>query len=199
MIQQIGLTGGIGSGKSTVARAFMSLGYHVYFADDRAKVLYDEDNDLKTSVKELLGDGIYDDRDNLIRSKLAERIFTNKELLAKINALVHPAVGRDYQLWLKALPKNYEKKFVLKEAAILYESGSYKQCDGVLMVYAPIGLRLDRVATRDQTTLQQVQARMAHQWPDSRKMLRADFVIFNDGVHPITRQIAAAIQFFDQR
>ncbi len=199
MIQQIGLTGGIGSGKSTVARAFLALGYQVYFADDRAKALYNEDIELKSKVKSLLGEDIFDEQDQLIRTKLAELIFANKELLTKINALVHPAVARDYQLWMDSLPQDYAKKFVLKEAAILYESGSYKQCDGVVMVYAPIGLRLDRVAKRDQTTLQQVKSRMANQWPDSQKMLRADFVIFNDGIHPITSQIAAAIQYFDKR
>jgi dephospho-CoA kinase len=197
MIKQIGLTGGIGSGKSTVARAFLALGYQVYFADDRAKALYDEDSVLKANVKALVGPEIYDANDKLIRPMLASRIFADKTLLAAINGLVHPAVAKDYAAWLASIPVTYDKKFVLKEAAILYEAGSYQSCVGVLIVYAPVKLRLQRVMNRDAANEGQIRARMAQQWPDARKLLRSDFVIYNDGIHPLTPQIARAIQYFD--
>lgn len=198
MIKEIGLTGGIGSGKSTVARAMMALGYQVYFADERAKSLYDEDLELMSKVKALVGHDVYDKNEKLIRPKLAERIFADQQLLSQINGLVHPAVGQDFRRWMAELPSVYDKKFILKEAAILYEAGSYKTCHGVLAVYAPISLRLARVGKRDNADQGQVRSRMAHQWPDAKKLLRSDFVIYNDGIHPLTPQIAAAIQHFER-
>lgn len=197
MMRAIGITGGIGSGKSTIARTFQSLGYLVYFADDRAKALYDENATLKAAVKELASADVYDADDKLIRPHLAARIFSDKALLAKINALVHPAVASDYEDWIKAIPAEYSKEFVLKEAAILFEAGSYTALDGVIMVYAPIQVRLERVGKRDGVTDAQIRARMTNQWPDSTKLLRSDFVIYNDGIHHFSPQVTAAIQHFN--
>jgi dephospho-CoA kinase len=196
MMREIGITGGIGSGKSTVARLFEQSGYRVYYADDRAKLLYDQDSELKAAVKKLLGEDIYSEEDKLIRPKLAERVFADKSLLAKINALVHPAVGRDYQNWLETLPKDYTLPFVLKEAAILFEARTNTALDGVIMVYAPIRVRIARVIQRDGISEVQVLARLANQWADSIKLNRSDFVIYNDRHHDLAPQVAAAVRYF---
>jgi dephospho-CoA kinase len=197
MKRSIGITGGIGSGKSMVARSFEAMGYRVYYADDRAKALYNEDAALKAEVKAIFGADVYDANDELVRAKLAERVFGNKELLAKVNALVHPVVIRDYEDWLEATPDAYSLPFVLKEAAILFEAGTQTQAlEGVIMVYAPKQLRIQRVCQRDRVTVQQVQARLANQWADSRKIGLSDFIIFNDCLHPLEPQIQAAIHYF---
>jgi dephospho-CoA kinase len=197
MMLEIGLTGGIGSGKSTAARSFEALGYRVYYADDRAKLLYNEDADLRQAMIALVGPDIYDAQGKLERGKLAERIFKDKELLTQVNALVHPAVARDYEAWLRACPANYAKKLVIKEAAILFEAKTNTQLDGVIMVYAPKQLRIDRVCNRDGAAPAQVLARMAAQWPDSTKLQRADFTIYNDGIHPLLPQVQRAMQWMD--
>lgn len=195
----IGITGGIGSGKSTVARAFEALGYAVYIADQRAKILYDFDTELKTSVKQLVGTEIYDAEDKLIRAKLAARIFADSKLLAQINALVHPAVKRDFEAWLSEIPQNYPHAFVLKEAAILFEVGTNNGLAAVIMIYAPMQVRISRVQARDGVTVKQVRERMANQWADNKKVLLSDFVIYNDGTHPIPPQIEAAIVKFSPK
>jgi dephospho-CoA kinase len=197
MMREIGLTGGIGSGKTTVARAFQALGYRVYYADDRAKALYDEDADLRTAMIALLGTEIYDVDGKLVRSRLAELIFGNKALLAKVNALVHPAVASDYKRWLQHCPDDYTKGAVIKEAAILFEAGSNTASHGVIMVYAPKQVRLARVQSRDGAVPAQVLARMNHQWPDSTKLALSDFVIYNDGTHTLLPQVQRSIQWME--
>lgn len=199
MMLEIGLTGGIGSGKSTVARAFEALGYQVYYADDRAKLLYNTDAELRSALEAIVGPEttLYDADGQLIRSQLAALIFADQALLAKVNALVHPAVTRDYERWRKALPASYGKRAIFKEAAILFEAGTNTSLHGVIMVYAPKGLRLARVQQRDGSDSAQVLARMAKQWPDAQKLERADFIIYNDGIHPILPQIQQAIQWMD--
>ncbi len=196
-MREIGLTGGIGSGKSTVARAFQALGYRVYFADDRAKALYDEDADLRAAMIALLGPEIYDLDGKLVRSRLAELIFGDKTILAQVNALVHPAVARDYRIWLDNCPADYSKRAVVKEAAILFEAASNITLHGVIMVYAPKQVRLARVQTRDAVVPKQVLARMGHQWPDSTKLALSDFVIYNDGSHALLPQVQRSIQWME--
>jgi dephospho-CoA kinase len=199
MTLTIGLTGGIGSGKTTVGRSFEALGYHVYYADDRAKLLYDMDEHLKRMIKQMAGNDVYDSHDQLIRAKLSEKIFEDKVLLSKVNALVHPAVRRDFESWRTAIPETYTLPFILKEAAILFEAGTDAALDGVIMVYAPKRTRLSRVLNRDGTQAEQVLARMNHQLSDGVKILRSDFIIFNDGIHAISTQIAASIGYFSER
>ncbi|MFM2376118.1 MAG: dephospho-CoA kinase [Bacteroidota bacterium] len=199
MALTIGLTGGMGSGKTTVGRSFEALGYQVYYADDRAKLLYDVDDHLKRMITQVAGSDVYDSNDKLIRARLSEKIFQDKALLSKVNALVHPAVKRDFESWREAIPETYARPFILKEAAILFEAGTDTALDGVITVYAPKRTRLARVLHRDGTHAEHVLARMNHQWPDGMKILCSDFIIYNDGLHAISTQIAASIRHFSER
>lgn len=198
MIAEVGITGGIGSGKTTVAKAFIDRGYRVYFADDRAKAIYDEDEEVKARVKAIAGSDVYDADGRLRRPVLAERIFRDQPLLKQINAILHPAVGRDYAAWIAATPAAYDRPFVLKEAAILMEAGNHKALQGVITVYAPKSIRISRVIGRDHSNSEQVLNRMANQWPDLPKMQQADFILFNDGLHPLEQQVDAAIRRFSR-
>ncbi|MFN8397727.1 MAG: dephospho-CoA kinase [Bacteroidia bacterium] len=196
MVRQIGITGGIGSGKTTVARKFIDRGFLVYFADDRAKAIYDENEAVKTQVKAIAGADVYDEAGRLRRPALAERIFKDKALLKQINAVLHPAVARDYAAWIEAIPASYDRPFVMKEAAILMEVGNHLPLQGTITVYAPKSIRIKRVISRDSSSSEQVLSRMANQWSDFPKMQQADFILFNDGIHPIDPQIEAAIKQF---
>ena len=183
----IGITGGIGSGKTTVCRIFESMGIPVYYADIEAKKLMNFDKNLKHSIKALLGDEAYHINGRLNRKWVASRIFSDKSLLEKINRLVHPAVKTDVKRWLEELPKKYS--YALQEAALLVENGSYKALDGLISVSAPKDLRIQRVVKRDKTTIAAVQSRMNNQLPQEAKDAVADFVIFNDGSKSLILQV----------
>lgn len=198
-VRSVGITGGIGSGKSLICNTFRSLGYRVYDADSRAKALMAEDAELVSGIKALLGEAAYRPDGSLDRAYVGGIVFQNPDKLAQLNQLVHPATGRDFARWMAETPEDYRKPFVLKEAAILYESGAWKQSDGVISVYAPKSLRLRRVMARDQAPEEAVIARMDKQWPELEKLRRADFAIFNDGEHLIAPQVAAAIRFFMEK
>lgn len=174
---QIGITGGIGSGKSLVCQVFKTLGIPVYDSDHRAKALMTTDGILISQIKKEFGDLSYDDH-GLNRRYLAETVFSDKNKLEKLNQLVHPRVGVDYANWMsrhKGFP------YVLKEAALLYESGSYRMLDKVIMVYADEHTRIRRVLARDaHRTYQQVRDIIKQQWPDEEKTARADYVLLND-------------------
>jgi dephospho-CoA kinase len=170
----IGLTGGIGSGKTTIARYFESLGVPVYIADDEAKkILY-----LPQAVQELAaafgGDVLTDGQPD--KAKLAAVVFNDAEKLKTLNKIIHPKVGKHFEQWAES---HKDKKFVIKEAAILFESGSYKLCDGVILVTAPIDVRIQRVMDRDGVSREKVEERMAHQWSDEKKIALSDYVINN--------------------
>lgn len=196
-MKRIGITGGIGSGKSFVCNLFEQFGYKVYAADARARHLMTSDAELIAGVKELFGAEAYLDDGSLNRGLIGGIVFQNERMLAKLNALVHPATGRDFERWCKEISDTgYQKPFVLKEAAILFESGSHKSADGVIAVYAPKSLRLQRAMQRDGAKAEAIQHRMAKQWPESQKLGRADFILINDGVHHLLPQIRAAMQFF---
>lgn len=193
---EIGLTGGIGSGKSYVARIFESMGFQCYYADQRAKALYIEDQHLKQQVIELFGADIYTPDGQLDRAQLGSIVFNDREKLAQLNAIVHPATLEDFFRWKKQLLESgYDKPFLLKEAAILFEAQTADHLDQVITVYAPKSLRLKRVIQRDNTDPQAVLARMDKQFPDLYKITHADFVIYNDG-HALAPQIEAAIAYF---
>lgn len=198
MIKEIGLTGGIGSGKTTVARIFESFGFSVYFADLRAKALYTEDEEMKASVIDSFGADIYTAAGELDRKKLAGIVFQDRTQLDTLNSIVHPATFRDFDRWMDQLNEGaaYDKPFILKEAAILYESGSHAHLDGVLGVYAPKQTRLERVLQRDGAVREEVLARMDKQYPESFKLFHSDFTIYNDGSHHLIPQVQAAIAHF---
>lgn len=180
----VGLTGGIGSGKSTVAEIFTQLGVPVYDADTKAKQLLDTDKELHQKLVQLLGDEV-STAGKINRQVMAAKIFADKSLLQKVNGLVHPAVGRHFKQWYAAQNVPY----VLREAAILFESGSYKDCAFVITVFAPEEVRIARVMERNGIDEDEVKARMQHQWPEEEKLKRADFVLYNDGKQSIIKQV----------
>ncbi len=183
---KIGITGGIGSGKSTVCHIFELIGIPVYYADDRAKFLMQHDVALKTALKKHFGEGLYGDNGQLDRPYLSKLVFGDKEKVALLNSLVHPIVAADSESWLHA---QEHLPYALKEAALLFESGSYRQLDAIISVTAPLELRIKRVIKRDNTTREAVQARIAHQWPQEKKDALADYLVVNDGEHLLIPQI----------
>jgi dephospho-CoA kinase len=171
---RVGLTGGIGSGKSTVARYFMDLGVPVYNSDRRARELMEHDKDLKRGIEELLGKGAYSEG-GLNRPYIATRVFREESLLKKLNKLVHPAVRADFNQWAD----RQETPYVLQEAAILIENGAYKDLDRTILVTAPEKERIDRVMKRDSVSEEAVRLRMQNQWGDMDKIPMADYVLEN--------------------
>lgn len=170
----VGLTGGIGSGKTTVAKMFSELGVPVFIADDEAKKLMNSDLEIRRQISALFGTGAYVNEE-LDRKLLASKVFENKELLEKLNAIVHPAVAVHFERWKAKQGTDY----VIYEAAILFEKGGYKKCDFTVLVTAPVDKRIERLLQRDKSTLGEIQARMNHQWTDEKKAELADFVIEN--------------------
>ncbi|MDX2245197.1 MAG: dephospho-CoA kinase [Bacteroidia bacterium] len=196
---KIGITGGIGSGKSRVCMIFASLGYRIYSADDRARWLMTHDEELKESIRNLFGEDAYLPDGSLNRDKIGKTVFSNGDMLSRLNAAVHPVTARDFEDWVTQTPAGYSKSFVIKEAAILFESGAYKTADAVVSVYAPKNIRIQRVVERDHTTPKAVQDRMNKQWSEVEKILRSDFVIYNDSLHPLTVQVTEAIRFLEKK
>lgn len=171
----VGLTGGIGSGKSTIAEFFLEKGIPVYNSDWEAKKLMNENSVIIQKLTALFGSETY--IDGYYNSKfVASKVFRNKELLQKLNEIVHPAVFNYFDEWLK----NQTTEFIVKEAAILFESGSYKDCDAVISVIADEKIRLQRVMERDNATENQVRDRIKNQWSDEQRSRLSDFVIPNN-------------------
>ena len=191
---QVGITGGIGSGKSIVCKIFKCLGVPVYDADSRAKYVMTTDGILISQIKKEFGDLAFDRDGNLNRKYLSESVFGDPVRLNKLNSLVHPRVGLDYEQWFESHQK---KAYVLKEAALLFESGTYQALDKVIVVHAPRQLRVDRVLDRDKhRTAEQVNDIIQRQWPDEEKIKRADFIIQNDESQLITPQILTLHRLF---
>lgn len=196
-MKTIGITGGIGTGKSFVCGIFRELGYAVYDSDSRAKALMVEHPGIRNGLVQAFGPEAYDAAGNLNRSFIAKAVFGNEAMLAKLNGLVHPAVARDTLKWQQQLQSSsYAKLFALKEAAILFESGANRGLDGVIVVTAPPEVRIARVMQRDGITREQVLKRMASQMPQEELVKHADFVIVNDGLADVPAQVQACIRFF---
>tara|TARA_X000000950_G_C13784008_1_gene606379 strand:+ start:506 stop:1090 length:585 start_codon:yes stop_codon:yes gene_type:complete len=170
----VGLTGRIGSGKSTILKVFDSLGVPCYDSDIQAKKLMEEDEELTSKIKGLFGDDIYNGLE-FNRSLLADLVFSDKKKLDDLNALVHPAVNKDFHMFIG----QQNAPYIIKEAAILFETGAVDDCDVVILVTAPERLRIDRVQSRDKLTEEQIKSRMSHQWSDNKKIPMSDFVIKN--------------------
>lgn len=172
----VGITGGIGAGKTTVSKMFAVLSIPVYYADDRAKWLMSHDEELKKKIIQAFGEDSYSDTNVLNRAFLAEKVFSNEENTKIINSLVHPAVRKDFHSWAGG----QDSPYVLKEAALLFESGSYKELDKVINVSSPLKVRIARILMRDpHRTPEQVNAIIDKQLPDEEKNSRADFVVKN--------------------
>lgn len=172
----IGLTGGIGSGKTTVARFIEEFGFPVYYSDDRAKDIVNEDDDLKAKIKELLGEEAYGENGLYDRKFVAEKVFNDNDLLHGLNEIIHPAVRTDFEDWLKA----QKKYLVFKETALLFELKLNLQCYKSVLVTAEDNIRMKRVMDRDSKTYREVQAIMEHQIPEKDKIKLADCIIYNN-------------------
>lgn len=181
---KIGITGGIGSGKTLVSGVFQKLGAPTYNADDRAKWLMNNNTKIVIKVIDLFGPEAYINGE-LNRSLIAKQVFKNTSLLAKLNAVVHPIVFDDFDEWYEAQTYPY----VLKEAALLFESGSYRDLDAIITVDAPLEIRLKRASIRDQKSEDEIKGRIKNQYPNEIKVKAADFVINNDGITPVLPQV----------
>lgn len=183
---KVGVTGGIGSGKSVVCRIFELLGVPVYDADARAKYLMTDDDELKTNIERAFGEEAYLSEGALNRIFLANNVFANPDKLRQLNNLVHPVVGRDFQ----QLSDSQTAKYIIKEAALLVETGSYKALDKLIVVTAPEKVRISRVLMRDEhRSLQQIRSIIQNQYPESEKTKCANYLVNNDESHLIFPQI----------
>ena len=182
---KIGITGGIGSGKSIVSQVFEHLGIPVFNADAEAKKILDEDASLKEKIKDHFGKDIYDKDGKALRKKLAGIVFHDPKELKKLNSIIHPAVRRKFEKWAEDQTSYY----VVKEAAILYESGADKGLDRVIAVTAPEDLKIERTMKRDKLARKEVLARMSNQMTETERNKRADFLIYNDGQQLVIPQV----------
>ena len=180
----VGLTGGIGSGKSTIAKAFAALGIAVFNSDEQAKALIATDAQVKKRIIAAFGEEAYHNGE-YNRAYIAQIVFNNSEKLAILNGIVHPALAEYFKQWAKEQTSPY----VLKEAAILFESGSYKDCDYIITVTAPEEVRIARVMARDHCTETQVRARMAQQWSDAQRIALSNAVIENIDLEKAKKEV----------
>ncbi|WP_288790010.1 dephospho-CoA kinase [uncultured Elizabethkingia sp.] len=172
----IGLTGGIGSGKTTVARFIEEMGYPVYNSDTRAKDLVNESDDLKAAIIRLLGSQAYDEDGLYDRKYVGSVVFGNDELLKQLNAIIHPAVNKDFHNWIK----RQSREIIFKETALLFELKLNLQCDKSLLVTADESIRIKRVMDRDSKTYREVEKVIDNQMPERKKIRLADYVIENN-------------------
>jgi dephospho-CoA kinase len=180
----VGITGGIGSGKTIICQVFSQLGIAVYNADYEAKQMYNLPA-VKEELKKKFGKKVLDKDENLDKKKMAELIFNDEKALEEINALIHPLVKQHFNDW----KGKQEGEYILKEAAILFESGAYKDCDKIILVTAPAEIRVERVLKRDNRTRKEVEQIMAQQWSDEKRSKHSDFVITNDESQLVIPQV----------
>lgn len=186
MMLKVGVTGGIGSGKTTVCKVFELLGIPVFYADDVAKSIMHTDPVLKTAILNTFGENSYTKEGILNRSYISSLVFNSKTELEKLNSLVHPAVFRAFDNWLL---EQKDAPYVIKEAALLYESDSYKMCDVSILVIAPTETKISRVKVRDGISDEDVQLRMNRQFSDEIKIKFADHILNNDEKQLLIPQI----------
>ena len=185
---KVGITGGIGSGKTFACKLFELMGVPVYDADNRAKKLMTSNKSLKKSIINLLGKEAYFINGRLNRKFIAQNVFKNAILLNELNALVHPAVALDGEEWFKKA-KQAGHPYAIIEAALLIESQSYKLLDKLILVTAPLEIRVSRVIKRDKTTRENVLSRISKQMDDEEKRKYADYIIENDGEKSVIEQV----------
>ncbi|MEO6883898.1 MAG: dephospho-CoA kinase [Bacteroidia bacterium] len=174
---KVGITGGIGSGKSTVCEIFSKLGIPIFYADKEARDLLYSDILVIAAIEKAFGKIIFDSKNIIDRKKVAEIVFKDVDKLQQLNAIIHPAVVKKFEKWT-AQKNNFS--YVIKEAAILFESGANKGLDKIISVTAPMELRIQRVMQRDKVTRGMVEQRMGKQWSDDKKINLSDYLIVND-------------------
>jgi len=182
---KIGITGGIGSGKTTACKLFELLGIPVYYSDDASKELLRSNAAVKARVLDVFGNSLLDQQGAVDRKTLAAIVFNDKTELDKLNAIMHPAVALDFEHWIKKQTAPY----VLKEAAILFESGAYQKVDSVITVAAPLELKIQRIIKRDGLPKEDVLVRIQNQLSDDEKIKRSEFVIYNDDQQLLIPQV----------
>lgn len=180
----VGLTGGIGSGKTTVAKLLEKEGIPVYNSDFRAKYLMQNSNEIKATLQAEFGEKVYNN-DGLNREYLAEIVFKNNEKLQLLNSIVHPVVAKDFKDWIS----NQKTKIVVKEAAILFESGAYKSCDVNVNIHTDVEERIERVMKRDKVSREQVLSRINNQWSDEKRNEKSDIIIKNNDIDPTEQNV----------
>lgn len=191
---QVGITGGIGSGKSLVCKIFFAVGIPVYDADYRAKWVMNHHPLLKRDIIAVFGEQAYTANQELNRPYLASQVFNDSKKVALLNSLVHPRVGEDYATWVQA---NARYPYLVKEAALLYEAGSYQLLNKIITVSAPLDIRIQRIRKRDpQRTIKEIEAIIARQMPEEEKLQRADFIIYNDESRLLIPQVLSLHQQF---
>lgn len=186
---KLGVTGGMGSGKTLVCSIISAMGYPIFNADLEARRIVDSDPGLVSSIKNLFGDDIYINN-KLNRSKVSEIVFTNHDKLEKLNSIIHPAVAAHFNEWVLQYKS---RALVVKEAAILFESGAYLGIDKIISVVAPTEVRVNRVMARDGFSRDSILSRMNNQFPQEELIKRSDYIIENDGVKLILPQIVRII------
>ncbi|MDR3180875.1 MAG: dephospho-CoA kinase [Prevotellaceae bacterium] len=180
----VGLSGGMGSGKTVVSRIFHALGVPVFYADAVTKELYDTHEELRQTLTGLLGESIYQNG-CLQRKRMASLIFSDENLLQKVNALIHPLVLQRFCQWAQ----QQQTPYVVQEAAILFESGANEKMNYTIAVTAPEALRIARIMQRDNLTEQEIKDRLQWQWPDEKRNAKAGFIIVNDDKQPLLPQV----------
>lgn len=186
----VGLTGGIGSGKTTVAKLFQTMGCAIYNSDERAKELY-FDADVKQQVIKLLGKEAYHSDTELNKEFISKKVFSDTLLLHQLNAIIHPAVKKDFEHFVSQFPSN---TIIIKETALLFEIGIQKDLDYSILVTASIETKTDRVMKRNHISKEEVEKRMHAQWSDEQKIPLADFVIYNNPSDALMPQVLKAIE-----
>jgi dephospho-CoA kinase len=189
MTKIIGLTGGIGSGKTTIANYFQSFGIPVYIADDEARKIM-QSAEIIEAIKKVFGNSIFEN-DVLSREKLAKIVFNDPERLKELNKIVHPSVKRHFDQWLL---QQTAAPYVIYEAAILFESGGYKNCDLIITITAPVESRIQRVVERDKTTRELVLKRIHAQWNDEQRISKSDFVIENSSIEAAKLEVVKILK-----
>lgn len=177
----VGITGGIGGGKSTLAEKLRIAGYNVFDSDMEARKLQNEDPDIRREMILLFGEDVYNE-DGLDRKKVAGIVFQNKALLQKLNEIVHPVLRKEFARWIE---NNQSNKLLFVESAILFERGMYMLVDKIILMTAKEEIRIKRVMKRDNITVEQVKARMSNQLPEEEKIAKADYVIYSDDCMPL--------------
>jgi dephospho-CoA kinase len=189
MKKRIGITGGIGSGKTTICKIFESIGIPVYYADEEAKKLMISSLQVKKGIIDILGKDAYHANGKLNKPYISDKIFSDRSLLAKINKLIHPAVHTDAERWFETVFQGSDVPYAVKEAALLVESGNHIHLDEIIVVTCPENIRIQRVMERDKVSSSKVKERMENQMSETEKIAVADHIIINDGEHAILPQI----------
>ncbi|MEA3496143.1 MAG: dephospho-CoA kinase [Bacteroidota bacterium] len=183
---KIGLTGGIGSGKSTISKIFEFLDIKIYNSDIRSKILIQKDKNLVERIKKEFGESMYDENNFLNKEKLSDIVFKNEKALKKLNSITHPAVEKDFENWCK---ENKNQKYIIKESAILFESGIENKMDAIISVYASKEIRIERIRKRDKISREKVLEIIKNQMPDSLKMAKSNYVIITDKSQSVIKQV----------